>query len=263
MRALVLALTLGASLVLASAPAHADLVPEALGTASARHADPHGLPAVTTSAPAAHGEHGGAEHTPAAHGEQASAGHGGEHAAGEHALAPINWSDFDNKKQPPYLALVINLAILLGIYFYFGKKPVVDGLKKRKEDIAKEIEEAARMQKEAQSRAKKYQASLANLDADLETTKKGLEEAGRVEKEKLVVEAKLKSERMMKDAAFLVEQESKQAEIDLKREAVLGSFGHAESFLSTRVTDDDHDRLCLEFLTELSKKPAVAREVSR
>jgi F-type H+-transporting ATPase subunit b len=257
MRALALALAFTSSLAFADLPPgpdHAAAAPHASVAATAHtlpaHGAEHGTPAL---GPAAHGEattHGGhvADH--------------GEHAEGEHTLAPINWSDFDNKKQPPYAALLINLAVLLGIYFYFGKKPVVEGLKKRKEDIAKEIEEAARMKKDAEARAKKYQASLANLDADLETTKKGLEEAGRVEKEKLVAEAKLKSDRMLKDAAFLVEQESKQAHIDLKREAVEGSFSHATSFLSTRVTDDDHDRLCLEFLTELSKK-AASQEVSR
>jgi F-type H+-transporting ATPase subunit b len=260
MRSLILALTFTSSV------AFADLVPEHPAphgsVAAAAHGGDHATPAGTAAhgTPAAHGTadtHGPAAHGEATtHGGHVGAAQHGEHAEGQHALAPINWSDFDNKKQPPYAALLINLAVLLGIYFYFGKKPVVEGLKKRKEDIAKEIEDAARMKKDAEARAKKYQASLANLDADLETTKKGLE------KEKLVAEAKIKSDRMLKDAAFLVAQESKQAHIDLKREAVEGSFSHAETFLSSRVTDDDHDRLCLEFLTELSKK-AANTEVSR
>jgi F-type H+-transporting ATPase subunit b len=221
--------------------------------AAAHGENPHAVPA--------HGE------APSAHGAEphASGEHGAsEHAGGEdHGPAAINWTDFGDKKQPPYMALVINFAVLLGIYVYFGKKPVADGLQKRREDIAKDIENAARMMKEAEARAEKYQSNLANLDKDLETTKKGLEEAGRIDRDRLIEEAKEKAARMKRDAAFLADQESKQAQIDLTREAVTNSFGHAESLLSARTTDDDHDRLCLEFLTELGKKPAARTEASR
>src|SRR5262249_6007049 len=65
----------------------------------------------------AHGEHGGA--APAGQGEHATAEGHGEHE--EHALKPINWADFNNKETRPFAALAINFALLMFLYYRFGK----------------------------------------------------------------------------------------------------------------------------------------------
>src|SRR6185437_3383342 len=102
----------------------------------------------------------------AAHGEE-----GGEQVVHEHGLKDINWFDITNTKQPPYIAMLFNFGLLIWIYVRFGKKPIQEGLQGRRDEIAKEIEEAQRMKKEAKSRAKKYQALLAGLTEELEATK--------------------------------------------------------------------------------------------
>jgi F-type H+-transporting ATPase subunit b len=254
-----LALALGLAALTTTAVATADKLPES-------HPTVH-LPS-NAAVPLGAATHGGA----AAHeGPSAGEGHEGDHAVSAHeghegheghGPAPINWSDFGNKKQPPYLALVINFAILLFIYYRAGKKPVADALKNRKDSIAKEIEEATRQKKEAEARAKKYQADLGNLDKDLETTKKALEEAGKAERDRLIQDAKEKAERMKRDATFLVEQEGRQAKLDLTRETVEAAIGRAESLLQSHVTQEDHDRLCAEFLQELGSKPKTAEVAS-
>jgi F-type H+-transporting ATPase subunit b len=218
-------------------PAHAAAAPHGAGTSAAGSAHATG-----------HGEGGGAGHGAAGHGE----GHD------EHGPGAINWTDFSNKAQPPYVAALINFALLIFIFVRFGRKPIADALVSRKNEIAKDIEEAAKQKKEAEARAKKYQASLANLDQDLETTRKALEEAGRGERDRLIAEAKEKAERMKRDATFLLDQENRQAELDLTRELAAKAVAHAEDVLRTRVTAEDHERLVAEFLADLSKKPAVA-----
>ncbi|MFO0664482.1 MAG: ATP synthase F0 subunit B [Polyangiaceae bacterium] len=227
------------------------------------HRLPHGLP---TGARVPHGvgghRVGPAIDAPQPEGSAHGAGGGehaehGEHAGGHHELGPINWADFSNKKQVPYVALLINLAILGFIFVRFGKKPIAEGLKKRKTDIAKDIEEATRLKKDAQERAKKYQASLENLDKDLETTKKGLEDAGRAEKERLIAEAEERAARMKRDADFLLEQESKQTKVDLTKQTVLEASRLAADLLKKNITPSDHDRLCEEFLEDLGRKTAA------
>src|SRR5579859_6463593 len=133
---------------------------------------------------------------------------------------PINLFDFANRKQPPYLAALINFGLLALLYYSLGKKPLAEGLKNRRISIAKEIEEAKRMKQEAEERATHYQAKLANLEEELAATKRALEEAGKGERERIVKEAEEKAARMQRDATFLLEQEVKQMRLDLVRETV-------------------------------------------
>jgi F-type H+-transporting ATPase subunit b len=182
--------------------------------------------------------------------------HGGESSEAE-APAPINWFDFSNKEQPPYAALLINFGLLAFGYYRFGKKPVADALKKNRDSIAKEIEEAQRMKHEAEGRAKQYQAKLTHLEAELAETKLALQEAGKSEHDRMVKEAEEKAARMQKDAAFMLEQESRQQHQDLQREAVLAALATAEDLLKKRVTSADQQRLAEEFLSSLEKRGSL------
>jgi hypothetical protein len=116
---------------------------------------------VSAVAYAQHAPHQGASPTkPAAdkNGETPENASGEEASEGEHALKSINWVDFSNTKQIPYAIYLMNFGILIFLYVRLGKKPIQDGLKARRESIAKEIEDAQKMKKEAKQRAKKYQA---------------------------------------------------------------------------------------------------------
>jgi F-type H+-transporting ATPase subunit b len=238
------------------------------------HHAPHAVPVEETppggslEAPSARGEHGvtGMKNAEAAHGEHGAGGHG-EHGAGEHgehgehggghdghALQPINWLDFSNTHQPPYAALLLNFALLVGLYYKVGKKPVAEGLKKRRESVAKEIEEAQRMKREAEERAKLYQAKLEKLEDELADARAALVAAGQGERDRIVKEAEEKAERMQRDAEFLVQQELKQMRVDLLRETVDIAVREAEELLKRRVTAADQERLAEDFLAELASK---------
>lgn len=203
------------------------------------------LATASSSAPTSH-------EPAAAHagGEEGSAGEA-EH---EHGLKDINWFDITNTKQPPYIAMLFNLGLLVWIFVRFGKKPIQEGLQTRRDEIAKEIEEAQRMKKEAKARAKKYQALLAGLEEELEATKQSLIEAGKADKERIVREAEDKAVRMRKDADFMLDQEVRQMKIDLVKETVEVAISAAEELLKKRITQADHERLADEFLMQLASR---------
>lgn len=179
--------------------------------------------------------------------------------ATEEEPGPVNWFDFSNKEQPPYAALLINFGLLAFGYYYFGKKPLGQALQSQRDSISKQIEEAQRMKHEAEDRAKQYQAKLRDLEAELATTRRALEEAGKGERDRIVKEAEEKAVRMQKDAAFLLDQEAKQMRLDLQREAVLAALLAAEHLLTKRVTPGDQERLAEEFLSSLVKKGPLPR----
>lgn len=182
------------------------------------------------------------------------AGHG-EH----HGPAPINWTDLSDKHRPAFIAMLVNFGLLAALYYTLGKKPAALGLKQRRVNIGKDIEDARKMLEEAKERAKKYQADLKNADADAETAKTALVTAGTGEVERLLLETDERAERMRRDAERLVEQERKQLQQDLLIETIELAVTKAHALLERSATPEDHARLADELLAELAKKPSAPR----
>ncbi len=207
---------------------------------------------------AQHGEPAHGEHAAPAGEHGAAAGHGEGHDA--HGPGAINWMDFGDKHQVPYAALVVNVVLLLGMYWYLGKGPVAASLKKRRDDIAKDIEEANTIKREAEARAKLYQAKLETLETELAEARQALVEAGKGERERIIREAEEKAVRIQKDAEFMIEQELKQMRLDLMRETVEAAVSAAEDLLKKRVTQSDQERLAEDFLGDIAgrARPSIA-----
>lgn len=220
----------------------------------AHPADPrdHAHPADPAHAadPAHHGDDHGA--TGMAHDAHAAAG-------GHHGPEPINWTDLSDKHRPAFIGLLINFGILVALYYTLGKKPVTEGLKQRRINVGKDIDEAKKMLEEAKERATRYQADLKNADADAATAKSSLISAGKGEVEKLVTEATERADRMQRDAERLVEQERKQIRQDLLVETIDKAVEEAHKVLVQTATPEDHARLANELLAELARKPAAPR----
>jgi F-type H+-transporting ATPase subunit b len=171
----------------------------------------------------------------------------------------LNWTDFhkvDHEGQPqaPYIAMLINFGILAAMYYLFGRKGIATALQQRRDNIAKEIEEAERMVREAEERAKSYQAKLKRLEEEAKSARETLARTGEAERDRIVKEAEAKAERMHRDAEFIVEQEMKQIRQDLWRDAVDAAVGAAEQMLKKRVTPADQERLADDYLSDLGSR---------
>jgi F-type H+-transporting ATPase subunit b len=216
------------------------------------HTDQHHPPVVDPAT--GHPAHDPPE--PTGHDKEHPEGHGDVHG---HGPAPINWTDLSDKHRPAFIALLVNFGLLAALYYTLGKKPVAEGLKQRRVNIGKEIDEARKMLEEAKERAKKYQADLKNADADAETAKTALVTAGKGEVDRLLTETEERAERMKRDAERLVEQERKQLQQDLLIETIELAVTQAHQLLERSATPEDHARLANELLAELAKKPAAPR----
>lgn len=230
-----------------------------VGGAPSGHAAPVG------SGAGHEGAHGEGEHGEAAH---AGGGH--------HDPAPFNLADVGryqaekaaeargekdahgNPVTPvtPYLYLVINALVLFGIYYYAGKKPISAALESRRATIAKELDEAARVKKEAEARLSEYAGRLDKLDAELAKIKGELIEAGKSDRSRIIGEAEEKASRLRKDAEFILEQELKQVRIDLQRYTVEAAIVAATKVIEQRVTSQDQERLGEEYVKQIASPPA-------
>jgi F0F1-type ATP synthase membrane subunit b/b' len=189
-----------------------------------------------------------------------TAGARSSEVVGESEQGPpaVNWLEF-GKGAPPFVAMVVNFGILAAGYYLIGKKPIAAALQSRRDSIAQEIEEAQQMRREAELRAKTYQAKLDRLEEEVRTTREALLRAGEAERDRLLAEAAAQAERMRRDAEFLVEQEIKQVRQDLFRDTVDAAISAAEELLRKRVTGSDQERLAEDYLADLGGKPRSER----
>jgi F-type H+-transporting ATPase subunit b len=216
----------------------------ALGVPRLSHAEPE-----PEGAAAEHAEHGG---------------HGG-HEEGE---TEFNWAyGFIGEKEgvepslayrpkgmaPPFLANVINAAILFTIIVVAGKKPIALGLRKRKERIVQGMEEAGRMKAEAAARLAEYEEKLKHIDHEIERVRTEMRAAAESERRRVLTEAKERRERMERDARLLVEQETKAARETLSRETVVAAVKTAEDLIAKSLAPADHERMAVEYFDTLRR----------
>jgi F-type H+-transporting ATPase subunit b len=239
------AFVLSVALALIAAPAFAEDGP----AAPAREIDHH----------AALEAHGNAHGATGAHGDA----HGGHHVPTFH---DINWfygllGEKDDVEPnllfrptgmpAPFGAWILNAALLYYVLYRFARKPVAGALKNRKASILKGMNEASRMRDDAEARLSDYEAKLERIEDDIERVKTEMREASRIEREKVLAEARARRERMERDARLLVEQELAATRELMKRELVTQALASAAETLKKRLSDEDGRRLADEYLSGL------------
>jgi F-type H+-transporting ATPase subunit b len=145
----------------------------------------------------------------------------------------------------------INLAIVLGVLFYFGRKPVVSFFADRRGQIKTDLESAANLLSEAEARNAAIQRRLVDLDSQLEDIRETTRRRAEEESERILAEARVAADRIQTDAAAAAEQELLRAGRLLRAEAAELALELAGSILSEHVTDSDRDRLLDEFITRV------------
>lgn len=155
-------------------------------------------------------------------------------------------SDTEVLKETIYQGL--NLALLLGVLFYFGRKPISEFFATRRGDIKSELEESAALLAEAERRNSELQRRLVDLGSEIEGIR---EEAGRraeEEAERILLDARAAAERIRGDAKAAVAQELRRAQSELREEAADLAMEIAARKLGEQVGDADRERLVDEFI---------------
>jgi F-type H+-transporting ATPase subunit b len=208
----------------------------------------------------------------AGHGAAEHGGHGGH----DESAAPgeINWiyglvSEQEGLEEPnllfrpkgmpaPFLASIVNFAILVFLLVKFGAKPLANALTKRKDGIMRDIDDAARMRDAAETRLREYKERLEKIGHEIERVRADFREQGERDRERILREAEERRVLMRKDAEFLLAQELKQARIDLTREAVDAAVRTAADIVSKKLSAADHERFADAFVAELETAGAKA-----
>lgn len=163
---------------------------------------------------------------------------------------------YENKKDPcdkenlppPFLASVINFAILGLILYKFGRKPLAEALLKRKTTIMADIDTATQLKEDAERRLEEYEDRFERMDEKLAELRGELAAQAEQEKKHILAEAEERRARMIRDAEFRIEQEGKAVRAELLQQAIAGAAAAAEELLVKKVGPSDLDRMAEDYL---------------
>ncbi|HIK07808.1 MAG TPA: F0F1 ATP synthase subunit B [Trichormus sp. M33_DOE_039] len=133
---------------------------------------------------------------------------------------------------------VINLAILIGILFYFGRKVLSNILSERKSNIATAIQDAEKRLKDAQAALSQAQEQLTQAQAEAQRIRASAAENAQATKEALLAKAAQDVERLKQTAAADLNTERERALTELRQRVAALALQKVESQLRSGIADD-------------------------
>ena len=151
---------------------------------------------------------------------------------------------------------LINLAIFVGIIYYFAGSKISAFFANRSDSIDRERSEARRLREEAQQRLDEYDLRLTSFEREREELLEEYKAQGERERERLIEEARGQIEKMRVDARRTIEQETRKAVAALERQAVDMAVEMAQRMARERLDDNQQRVLVDRFVVDLAEADA-------
>ena len=228
---------LGASAVMA-----ATLVIAVAPRPASAQAQPEGKQAApaTTTTPAAHDAavpkdaHDAAAPV-AGHAAAAAPSHGGAQAA-DHAGAEGGHGEAHSESIWVTLARLANFAVLAGILYLLGRKPLAAHLASRSAQIRKDLVDAAALRQTATARLADIEARLAALPAELAQMRERSAHELESERARIRAVAEAERDRLVDQARREIATQTRAARVSLREHAAALAVGVAEQRLRSTLT---------------------------
>lgn len=149
---------------------------------------------------------------------------------------------------------IVTFALLLGILWKFAWTPILGALEAREQAIQKTIDDAERLQAEAEAVLEEHRKRLAETRAEGNRILDEARQAGETMKQDIMEKARQESERMMERAHRQMDLETEQAIQTIRSKAADLALEAAEKILERSLTDADHRRLADEAVAELVER---------
>lgn len=140
-------------------------------------------------------------------------------------------------------ANLINLAILIGVLVYFGRKVLTQTLSERRSRIAEAITEAEQRQRQAAEALADQQQKLAQAQAEAERIRKSAEESAQKAKEAILAQAAQDVENLKKTAGQELQTEIERANAELRQRVAALAMQRVENQLQSILDESAQQRL--------------------
>lgn len=140
-------------------------------------------------------------------------------------------------------ANVINLAILIGVVYYFGRKLLSNILTERQERIETAIKEAEQRQQEAAALLSESQQKLTQAQAEAQRIRAAAEESAKAAKEAILARAAEDVERLKQTATQELNSSREKAIAELRQRVAALALQRTESQLRSQLDESAQHQL--------------------
>ena len=188
------------------------------------------------------GEHAAAGEAHEAAGEGHGEGHG-EHGEA-HEAPTLDWGRLGWQ--------ILNFGALLFLLVKFGGLPVAKALAARHQQIKSDLASAAETRAAAQARFEQQEKRLASLEQEIATIAASIKQEAEAEKARLIALSEERARRIREESEFIIEQQIKQAEEDLRREVAAAAVALAEKIVRSQMGPGDQQRMIDSFVGDIA-----------
>jgi len=167
-------------------------------------------------------------------------------AGGESGLRDFGWSWF-------------NFILIAGLLFFLGRKHLPELMATRRATVKGEIDKAANLLAEADSRLAEWQGKVDALGREVEGLRGESLRLAEAEKESIIAQAHKTAERIREEGKAAVAREVESARTALRTEAANLAIEYAQEILAQSTTDDDRAQLLDGFIESLQRSSDEAR----
>ncbi len=175
--------------------------------------------------------------------EAAGEGHGGEHGEAHEAPA-MDWTRLGWQ--------ILNFGALLFLLVKFGGPPVAKALEARHQQIKSDLASAAETRAAAQARFEQQEKRLASLEHEIAAIAASIKQEAEAEKARLIALSEERARRIREESEFIIEQQIKQAEEDLRREVAAAAVALAEKIVRSQMGPGDQQRMIDSFVGDIA-----------
>lgn len=138
---------------------------------------------------------------------------------------------------------LINLAIVIGVVVYFGRKFLGNILGERRSKIEEAIRDAEQRLKQAQESLADQQQKLAQAQAQAEQIRRKAEEDAKVAREAILAQANQEIQRMRQTAAQDLNSAQEKAIAELRQRVTAMALQRVESDLKAQLDEERQHQL--------------------
>jgi len=150
-----------------------------------------------------------------------------------------------------WLPRIINFAIIVGLLFYFLRKPVRDMFKNRTAEIAKAMEESKAARERALAALAEMERKAREMDAETRTMIADAQVRGEKDKQALIEEGRKIVREIQEQVKTGADIEVQKAKADLATEASRLAVDLAEGKIKDTITKQDHERIVKDYITSV------------
>ncbi len=150
------------------------------------------------------------------------------------------------------ILLWLNFGILAFVFIKFGRAPLMNFLRGRKEKIVREIERIEETKKQADNKIAEINKAIEESEARFADLKARIVEQGEKRKQEILESAQQQSKTMLEDARHRIDVQFVQAKTILRQELIDSAIDLAMERLPKEITEADNEKFLNEYLTGTS-----------